>query len=142
MTFGLPQPRMAGSKFFPATSPLAKGVYREPEQATVDAIEEVLLAPEPDDIPPPIKRMTMRAIAIQVAAKHGLTVDEMRSDRRSRAVVVARHEAWWRSREETLNSLPQIGRYFNRDHSTIMHGIAMHAERLAAELSTLSTSSP
>lgn len=73
----------------------------------------------------------MRQIIKQVADKHCISVEEIKSHRRSRNVVNARHEAFYRCRHETSNSLPQIGRFFGgRDHSTVLHGIRKHQERL------------
>lgn len=43
----------------------------------------------------------------------------------------ARHEAMWRMRAELKLSYPAMGRFFHRDHSTVIHGIRMHAKRMA-----------
>ncbi len=67
----------------------------------------------------------------EVAIKHGLTMMEMVGAQRSRPLVRARQEAYYRCRRETLASLPMIGRYFgNRDHSTILKGAQKYAARL------------
>lgn len=76
-------------------------------------------------------RKTIRRICEEVAEKHGLTVVELRSARRSKYVVRARHEAFWRCRQETTASLPQIGRHLGgKDHTTVLHGIRMHEKRM------------
>lgn len=58
----------------------------------------------------------------EVRQKHGLTRIEFMSSRHARELIEARHEAWFRLRNETTLSYPQIGRLFNRDPSTVMHG--------------------
>jgi len=64
----------------------------------------------------------------------GVTVNDMKSPRRDRAIIPARFEAIWRIKHKTMLSLPQIGRIFNRDHTTIIHAIRKHEERMAQEL--------
>jgi chromosomal replication initiator protein len=81
--------------------------------------------------PPRRRPITMREIIREVAQKHGVLVADILSDRRHKPVVVARHEAMWRCKNETSFSLPQIGRAIgNRDHTTVMHGIKMHEQRM------------
>jgi chromosomal replication initiator protein len=79
--------------------------------------------------------MNARAILIQVAADHGLTVDALRSADRRRKVAHARFDAFARLRALHIApgrhkfSLPQIGRFLgDRDHTTVIHGIRKAAE--------------
>lgn len=74
---------------------------------------------------------TWKRIAVEVAAKHGVPMTDLLSQRRNRNAVWARHECFWRCKQETLLSLPQIGRLFKRkDHTTVLHGIRMHEQRM------------
>ena len=74
-----------------------------------------------------------KKIARQVALKHGCNIKEMRSIRRDKMIVAARHEAFWRCHKELCMSLPQIGRVFgDRDHTTVLHGIRQHEKRMQA----------
>ena len=76
-------------------------------------------------------RITWKQIALQVAAKHKVSLIDIRSPRRDRPTVRARHEAFWRMKQETRLSLPQIGRFMGgRDHTTVLHGIRKHEERM------------
>lgn len=70
------------------------------------------------------------AIMAEVAAKHGYSVLQMLTHRKLGPLARARHEAYWRAREETDLSYPQIGKAYNRDHTSIMHGIRMHEKRI------------
>lgn len=86
---------------------------------------------ELDDDGNPSVHNRWKIIALEVAKKHGLTLNDLMSIRRDQASVNARYEAFWRCRHETTMSLPQIGRRFgNRDHTTVLHGIQKHEKML------------
>lgn len=79
-----------------------------------------------------------------VAAHFGLTVGMLTGPRRARAIARPRQMAMYLASVKTNKSLPQIGRAFRRDHTTVMHGIRV-IERLrasdagfAAELAAIS----
>lgn len=57
-----------------------------------------------------------------IVAKHfGITVEEIIGSSRRREYAAPRQIAMYLSREMTLMSLPQIGRYFgDRDHTTVL----------------------
>jgi hypothetical protein len=79
---------------------------------------------------PPVPPKTMRQIAREVSAQHGVPLVDMLSARRDRPTVYARQEAIYRMRTETLRSLPEIGRFFHRDHTTALHSVRTHKERM------------
>jgi len=57
-----------------------------------------------------------------VAEVHDVTVDQLKSKRRTQDLARARQIAMYLAREMTESSLNQIGRAFgNRDHSTVSH---------------------
>jgi chromosomal replication initiation ATPase DnaA len=67
-----------------------------------------------------------------VAAAHGMTVAQMRSQRRDKLTVRARQHAMWELRQHTTLSYPQISDKLGRgDHTTAIHGCNQHAARLA-----------
>lgn len=83
--------------------------------------------------PPP----TLAEIVAEVAALHGVTVEELMSPSRETRLVLARWEAMWRMSQVYWGhkSLPryssqQIGRFFGRDHSTVLHGVRKYREIL------------
>lgn len=69
-------------------------------------------------------------IAAEICAKHCLSMAELVGPCRLQQFVDARHEAWWRARRETRQSLPQIARFFNRDHTTVLHGLRKYEEKI------------
>jgi chromosomal replication initiator protein len=72
-----------------------------------------------------------------VAARHGLSPDDIRGHCRRRELVSARYEAMWQLCQATRPdgrpwlSLPAIARAFDhRDHTTVLYGIRKHAEKV------------
>ena len=59
-----------------------------------------------------------------VAGYFNLKIDEMLSARRSRSLARPRQIAMYLAKQNTTNSLPEIGRKFsNRDHTTVIHAV-------------------
>lgn len=63
------------------------------------------------------------------ADHYGVTLAEINGERRLTRIVRARHAIWFELWLATRLSLPGIARLFNRDHSTVLHGIRQHATR-------------
>lgn len=60
-------------------------------------------------------------IIVEVARKHGILTEDIFSPSRSKSLVLARHEAMRRARQETQCSYPELARIFRRDTSSIVH---------------------
>ena len=77
---------------------------------------------------------SVKEIAAATARHFGVTLGQMRSKSRRRAVVVARDTAIYLAREIAGSTLPELGRYFgNRDHTTISHGYHKLKQMLLTE---------
>ena len=74
-----------------------------------------------------------KAVLSEVCAKHNVAVHHVMSLRRSQHIVAARHEVCWRLREETNWSLPQIGRFLGRDHTSVLHACRSYEAFLRGE---------
>ncbi|WP_226552963.1 helix-turn-helix domain-containing protein [Celeribacter naphthalenivorans] len=75
---------------------------------------------------------TASAIATRVAEKYGITLGDLRGPERTRNIAHPRQEAMAAIRAARPDmSLPQIGRFFNRDHTTVIHGIRAVEKRAA-----------
>lgn len=61
-------------------------------------------------------------IAGEVSEVSGVSIDEMKGRSRNKHTVSARQLCYWQGRKAGL-SLPEIGRFFNRDHTTVLSGI-------------------
>jgi chromosomal replication initiator protein len=76
-----------------------------------------------DLIPESGREITPVVILEETASYFGLQQEEMLSKSRSRPLTTARHVAMYLLREQTGLSLIKIGEYFDRDHTTALHGI-------------------
>jgi hypothetical protein len=75
-----------------------------------------------------------KRIILETAIAHGVPPVDIMSARRAAPIVAARQEAMWRMRMETTMSTPAIGkRLGGRDHTTVIHGVRKHAERMEAK---------
>lgn len=77
---------------------------------------------------------TMAEIAAQVAAERRISISELKGVRRDAGLAHARQEAMWRMYQQGRWSLPQIGRFLNRDHTTVIHGIRVHERRIGQNI--------
>lgn len=69
------------------------------------------------------RRTTIDEIQKKVAEYFNISVKEMQSSRRARTVARPRQIAMYLAKLLTLRSLPEIGRKFDRDHTTVMHAV-------------------
>lgn len=85
-----------------------------------------------------IEPISWRVIAAEVCKKHGISFATLISKRRPADVCEARHEFFWRCRQETTLSLPQLGaRCGGRDHTTVLHGVRAHERRMRNEQASM-----
>lgn len=67
--------------------------------------------------------VTIDKILNAVCKKYGVTVDELKSKAKTSNIANARQISMYIMRKMTELSLPKIGKYFNRDHSTTLSSI-------------------
>jgi hypothetical protein len=110
--------------------------YAEPTPEPVSPVDNLEwgMQAEPvvydDSLSPALAMQVWREIVKQVALKHGVSFMDIISPRRQMPVVLARHEAMYRLKNETPASYPRIGKWLGgRDHTTCLHGIRMHKQR-------------
>ncbi len=86
--------------------------------ATLDLAEEVLQHLFPTSAEP----VRTETILAEAASYFGVSVDDLRSQNRSRPIVQARQIAMYLVRDLTDLSLPRVGAVFGgRDHTTVLH---------------------
>ncbi|WP_431308116.1 chromosomal replication initiator protein DnaA [Deinococcus arenicola] len=78
-------------------------------------------------------KVEMMDVLRQVAAHYNMPPDVIRGSGRVREVVVPRQVAQYLIRDLTDHSLPEIGQFFGRDHSTVMHAINKVTEQLGRD---------
>jgi chromosomal replication initiation ATPase DnaA len=111
-----------------------------PAASPVAARPAVMPAPKPE--PPPVletwvqrqkenwfsienevNQLTIKDIQSAVCRFYGVTMIELRSSRRNAQIVLPRQVGYYLSKKLTGKSLPDIGRRFNRDHTSALSGI-------------------
>ena len=78
------------------------------------------------------RREQIRNLVRDICTLHGVTLNDIVGPFREARIVRARNEAIYQIRHTFTLSLPQIGRIFHRDHTTIMHSIRKEEARRAA----------
>ena len=84
-------------------------------ERTCDMLRDILSALD--------RRVTIEEIQRKVAEHYNIRIAEMMSKRRDRPVARPRQVAMFLSKELTTKSLPDIGRAFDRDHTTVIHAV-------------------
>lgn len=85
------------------------------------------------------RKTTIDEIQKKVAEYFNISVKEMQSSRRARNVARPRQIAMYLAKQLTSRSLPEIGRKFDRDHTTVMHAVRK-VEELAMEDTSMAES--
>ncbi len=78
-------------------------------------------------------KIEMMDVLRQVAVHYNMPPEVIRGSGRVREVVVPRQVAQYLIRDLTDHSLPEIGQFFGRDHSTVMHAINKVTEQLGKD---------
>ena len=69
------------------------------------------------------RKTTIDEIQKKVSEYFNISVKELQSSRRARTVARPRQIAMYLAKQLTSRSLPEIGRKFDRDHTTVMHAV-------------------
>jgi len=72
------------------------------------------------------------AIVSVVGGHYGITREQLKGKRRTNSVALPRQIAMYLMRRQTTLSLSEIGRFFDRDHTTVIHACSK-IERLLVE---------
>ena len=78
-------------------------------------------------------RQHARQLMETIATTHRLTVDDFKGPVRTYRISHPRQYAMWRIRKDTGLSYPEIGRMFNKDHTSVINACQVVPERLAAK---------
>jgi chromosomal replication initiator protein len=80
--------------------------------------------------------VSIERIQEMVCDRFGVTLTELKSERRSQSIVYPRQVAMYLSRELTDSSLPKIGKHFGgRDHTTVIHATSKIARMIKEDRS-------
>lgn len=89
------------------------------QQITVESTKEILK----DLLYSCDKRITIDEIQNKTAEYFKIRLADLRSSRRDRNIARPRQIAMYLAKQLTVRSLPDIGRKFGRDHTTVMHAV-------------------
>ena len=81
------------------------------------------------------RKTTIDEIQKKVAEYFNISVKELQSSRRARTVARPRQIAMYLAKQLTSRSLPEIGRKFDRDHTTVMHAVRKVEELIVEDAS-------
>ena len=81
------------------------------------------------------RKTTIDEIQKKVAEYFNISVKELQSSRRARTVARPRQIAMYLAKQLTSRSLPEIGRKFDRDHTTVMHAVRKVEELITEDVS-------
>jgi chromosomal replication initiator protein len=100
---------------------------------TVELAQDVLRDVFPQGEPAVV---SIERIQELVCDRFGVTMSELKSERRSQSIVYPRQVAMYLSRELTDSSLPKIGKHFGgRDHTTVIHATSKIARLIKEDRS-------
>ncbi len=79
------------------------------------------------------KELTTEAIRNFVAGQFRLTINDLCSKSRKKEIAFPRQISMYLARKYTKQPLADIGRAFNRDHSTVVHSVRVITEQIARD---------
>ncbi len=79
--------------------------------------------------------LTATMISELVSGQFNVSVKELQSKSRKKAITTPRQIAMYLARKYTEESLVDIGKAFNRDHSTVLHSIKVVSKKLVRDTS-------
>lgn len=110
----------------------SKAVLRGGE-VDLDMVREVV-----ESITGSYRILTAEVVSEFVAAQFKVKYADMRSRSRKKIITFPRQVAMYLSRKHTSAPLTEIGKVFNRDHSTVMHSIKVITDRSRRDTSVQS----
>ena len=79
--------------------------------------------------------LTAAMICELVSGQFNVSIKELQSKSRKKAIKTPRQIAMYLARKYTEESLVDIGKTFNRDHSTVLHSIKVVSTKLVRDTS-------
>ena len=89
-------------------------------EITKESIDDIISIVDPGNIP---TDAMVEKILSHVSKKHGVTVEDIKSKKKTDSIANARHISIYIIRKLTDLSLKEIGKIFGRDHSTVISSI-------------------
>jgi Bacterial dnaA protein helix-turn-helix len=123
--------------YSPATPPKLANSETRTDSAPCKAIAPIpgpSREPKPPPSETPFQHQTPAREALQaVSTRTCVPIADILGRNRRPPIAAARHEAVWRVRLATGWSLPRLGRFFKRDHTTVLHSLRNMEKRSARD---------
>jgi len=84
-----------------------------------------------------LHRVKMRVIANKVCSTLGISLRAIRSPSRDKSIMIVRQYLSWKIAKHTEASLPEIGKFMHRDHTTVIHNIRRINARMGENVRSL-----
>ena len=94
---------------------------------TVEQVQDIIKDITTDNQPTAV---VVKKIIEFVAKSFGVTANDILSDNRQSNIALARQLCMYVIKEVTDLKLNEIGKYFNKNHSTVLHSIAQAKEKM------------
>jgi len=86
-----------------------------------------------------LKNLTIGEIQTAVAKKYNVSIAQILSPERTQSIVTPRQLSMYIARKFTTKSLPEIAKFFDKTHATIIHGVRNIEKRMDVEEELKST---
>ena len=86
-----------------------------------------------------LKKLSIEEIQNTVAKKYNVSLAQILSSERTQSIVTPRQLSMYIARKFTTKSLPEIAKFFDKTHATIIHGVKNIEKRLDVEEDLKST---
>ena len=80
-----------------------------------------------------LKKLTIEEIQTAVAKKYNVSIAQILSSERTQSIVTPRQLSMYIARKFTTRSLPEIAKFFDKTHATIIHGVRNIEKRMDVE---------
>jgi len=80
-----------------------------------------------------LKNLTIEEIQQAVAKKYNVSIAQILSSERTQSIVTPRQLSMYIARKFTTKSLPEIAKFFDKTHATIIHGVRNIEKRMDVE---------
>ncbi len=77
--------------------------------------------------------MTADKILTQIADRYEISLEDLKSTKRTKQIAMPRHIAIYLIREMTNMSFPQLGKFFGRDHTTVLNSYQTVEEKMKSD---------
>ena len=80
-----------------------------------------------------LRKLSIEEIQTAVSKKYNVSIAQILSSERTQSIVTPRQLSMYIARKFTTRSLPEIAKFFDKTHATIIHGVRNIEKRMDVE---------